>query len=69
MTMSLGAGALVRPLALADPGNIRTPAIIMLASLGVVIAIIALPTRALERAAGVAALCAYVGFLALVGFG
>ncbi len=68
MTMSLGAGALVTPLAVVDASTLRTPAIIMLATLGTVIAIIALPTRRLERTAGVASLCAYAAFIAYVAF-
>ena len=66
MTMSLGAGALIRPLVISDASTLQAPAVIMLAALGAVIAIIALPTRLLERAAGVTALGAYVAFVAFV---
>lgn len=66
MTMSLGAGALVRPHVISDATTLHVPAMIMLASLAVVIAIIAFPTRLLERAAGITALGAYVAFVAFV---
>lgn len=66
MTMSLGAGAVIRPLVIADAATLRAPALIMLLALGVVLAVIAFPTRLLERTAGVVALGAYIAFVGFV---
>lgn len=66
MTMSLGAGAVIHPLVISDGATLRAPAVIMLGALAVVLAVIAFPTRILERAAGIAALGAYTAFVAFV---
>ncbi len=65
MTMSLGAGALVKPLRLGDAANLRAPAVIMLAALAAVIAL-AIPTRRIGRPIGVALLCGYPLFVLFV---
>lgn len=65
MTMSIGAGALVRPLRLSDAGNLRAPAVIMLAVLAGII-VLAMPTRRLGRPVGVALLCGYPLFVLFV---
>lgn len=64
VTMTLGAGALARPLDVADAVQLRAPWIAMIASLAAVVAL-AWRRRRLERAAGVALLAAYP--LVLVG--
>ncbi len=58
VTMSLGAGALVRPLVIEDGQLLHTPMLLMLAALAVVIAL-AGPRQRLTRPAGVGLLCAY----------
>jgi len=58
MTMSLGAGALIRPLALQDAALLHGPLILMLAVFAAVL-VLALPTRRLGLPAGVGLLCAY----------
>jgi cation:H+ antiporter len=58
MTMSLGAGALVRPLSVMDATQLHWPAVTMLLLFGGLIAI-AIPSGQIGRAAGIAALCAY----------
>jgi cation:H+ antiporter len=58
VTMSLGAGALVRPLHITDPVQLHGPWIAMLASLTAVL-LIAAPTRRLPRQAGWLLLAAY----------
>lgn len=65
MTMSLGAGALVRPMVLEDASSLRVPAVLMLVLFAGVIAL-ALPTRRLERFVGVALLCGYPLFVVAV---
>jgi cation:H+ antiporter len=65
MTMSLGAGALVRPMVLADASSLRLPAAVMIVLFAGVIAL-ALPTRRLERPAGIALICAYPLFVVAV---
>ncbi len=63
VTMTLGAGALARPLAVADPGLLRGPWLAMLASLGLVVALAARRGR-IGRAGGVVLLAAYPLFVA-----
>lgn len=63
VTMTLGAGALARPLAVADPGLLRGPWLAMLASLGLVVAL-AGRRRRIGRAGGVVLLAAYPLFVA-----
>lgn len=57
-TMTLGAGALARPLAVADAGQLHLPMLVMLASLALVI-LLALPSGQLRRRAGALLLAAY----------
>lgn len=66
-TMSLGAAALARPLAVADPGLLRGPLVVMLAALVAVIAL-GVPRGRLSRASAVALLAAYPVFVAYVAF-
>lgn len=65
MTMSLGAGALIKPLEVGDAASLHAPSIVMIALFAGVIAL-ALPTRSLNRATGVALLCAYPVFVVAV---
>lgn len=65
VTMTLGAGALARPLVLTDAASLHVPWISMLASLALVLAL-ALPRRRLGRGAGIALLVAYPLFVAWV---
>lgn len=58
MTMSLGAGALVRHLIIRDATLLHGPLILMLAVFAGVL-LLAFPTRQLGRGAGVGLLCAY----------
>jgi cation:H+ antiporter len=58
VTMSLGVGALVRPLVIQDATLLHGPLIIMLLAL-VAVVLLAVPTQRLSRQAGVALLCAY----------
>lgn len=64
-TMTLGAGALARPLQITDAASLHGPWLAMLASLALVL-ILALPARRLDRRAGVVLLAAYPLFVALV---
>lgn len=64
-TMSLGAGALVRPIQVSDATSLHAPALIMIGLFVGVIAL-AIPTRRLERLAGVALLAGYPAFVLLV---
>jgi cation:H+ antiporter len=66
-TMSLGAAALARPLAIADSRLLRGPLVAMLAALAAVIAL-GVPRGRLSRAGGVALLAAYPAFVAYVVF-
>jgi cation:H+ antiporter len=66
-TMSLGAAALARPLAIADASLLRGPLVVMLAALVAVIAL-GVPRGRLSRAAGLALLAAYPVFVAYVAF-
>lgn len=65
VTMSLGAGALVRPIQVSDATSLHAPALIMIGLFVGVIAL-AVPTRRLERLAGVALLAGYPAFVLLV---
>jgi cation:H+ antiporter len=62
MTMSLGAGALARPLAIVDAASLHRPLLVMMGCL-IVVLLLAAPRRQLGRAAGVALLAAYPVFL------
>jgi cation:H+ antiporter len=64
-TMTLGAGALARPLQITDAAALHGPWLAMLASLALVL-ILALPARRLDRRSGVVLLAAYPLFVALV---
>jgi cation:H+ antiporter len=64
-TMTLGAAALVRPLAVVDAGRLRVPAVLMLAALVLVVAL-ALRRRALTRPDGVVLLALYPAFVLYV---
>lgn len=64
-TMTLGAGALARPLQITDAAALHGPWLAMLASLALVL-VLALPARQLDRPAGTALLVAYPFFVALV---
>jgi cation:H+ antiporter len=65
VTMTLGAGALARPLRVVDAGQLRLPWVLMLASLAVVL-VLAAPRRQLGRPAGIACLALYAGFVVTV---
>jgi cation:H+ antiporter len=64
-TMTLGAGALARPLRIADPDLLRGPWALMLAALAVVLVLAWRPQR-LDRRAGIACLALYPVFVAAV---
>jgi cation:H+ antiporter len=64
-TMSLGAAALARPLAISDASLLRGPLVVMLAALAAVIAL-GVPRGRLSRAGGVALLALYPLFVAYV---
>ena len=68
MTMTLGAGALVRPLAIGNAALLRGPLLMMLAALALPI-LLALPSGSLRRPSGVVLLITYAGYvvLALIG--
>jgi cation:H+ antiporter len=68
MTMTLGTGALVHPLAIGDASLLRAPLLVMLGALALPI-LLALPSGYLSRRSGVILLVAYVGFGALVLLG
>ena len=63
--MTLGAGALARPLVIADAAALHLPWLAMLASLGLVI-LLAAPAGRLGRRAGIVLLAAYPLFLLAV---
>lgn len=65
VTMTLGAGALARPLRITDAAALHGPWLAMLAGLGLVL-VLALPRRRLGRPAGVVLLAAYPLFVAAV---
>lgn len=58
-TMTLGVGALVRPLVIADAGFLHVPWLLMVASLALVIGLAAVRNGRLDRAAGIVLLVAY----------
>jgi cation:H+ antiporter len=68
MTMTLGAGAVVRPLAIGNAALLHGPLLIMLAALALPI-LLALPSGALRWPAGVVLLLGYVGHVVLVRVG
>jgi cation:H+ antiporter len=65
VTMTLGAGALARPLAIADAGQLRVPWVAMVTALVVVI-VLAWRPRALHRVSGVVLLALYPVFVVAV---
>lgn len=65
ITMSLGAGALVKPIAVSDATSLHVPALLMIGLFAGVIAL-ASPTKRLERWMGVGLLMGYPVFVALV---
>ena len=69
VTMTLGAGALARPLAITDAASLHVPWLAMLASLGLVL-VLAFPSKELRRRSGVVLLAVYplfVGWVVLSG--
>lgn len=64
VTMTLGAGALARPLAILDARALRLPWLMMLGALALAL-VLALPRRELRRGAGILLLLAYPAFLVL----
>ena len=67
VTMTLGAGALARPLVIADATALHVPWVAMLTSLALVLAL-AFPRRELRRAAGLVLLASYPVFVSWVVF-
>ncbi len=65
VTMTLGAGALARPLHVIDAGQLRLPWLLMLGALALVL-VLAWPRRRLNRPAGFACLALYPVFVMLV---
>ena len=65
VTMTLGAGALARPLVLADTAVLHVPVLLMLGSLGLVV-LLATPRQRLAGAEGATLLMAYPVFIAWV---
>lgn len=65
VTMTLGAGALARPLRIADAATLHGPWVAMLAALALALAL-AFPRRQLRRGAGIVLLAAYPLFVASV---
>lgn len=65
VTMTLGAGALARPILIIDASSLHVPWLAMLASLGLVVALAA-PTASLNRVAGIVLLAAYPLFVIAV---
>lgn len=63
VTMTLGAGALARPLHVEDPHRLRGPWLAMLASLAIVV-VLAWRAQFLARRAGVVLLASYLVFVA-----
>lgn len=66
VTMTLGAGALARPLRIADPRVLRGPWLAMLAALAVVLVLAAVRRGRLDRVAGMVLLALYPLFALLV---
>ncbi len=67
VTMTLGAGALARPLAIVDAASLRLPWLAMLGALCLVV-LLAAPNGQLGRAAGIVLLAAYSIFVLAVLF-
>lgn len=67
VTMTLGAGALARPLVIVDAANLHAPWLAMLAALCLVV-LLAAPRAQLGRAAGIVLLAAYPLFILAVLF-
>lgn len=67
VTMTLGAGALARPLVIIDAASLHVPWILMLASLALAL-VLAVPHKELRRGAGLSLLAAYPLFVAWVVF-
>jgi cation:H+ antiporter len=65
VTMTLGAGALARPLRVVDADQLRLPWVLMVAALAVVL-VLAAPRARLDRPAGIACLALYAGFVVMV---
>lgn len=65
VTMTLGAGALARPLAVVDAANLHVPWLAMLAALSLVV-LLAVPKARLGRVAGIVLLTAYLLFVLAV---
>ena len=65
VTMTLGAGALARPLRVVDASQLRLPWLLMVASLAVVL-VLAGPTGQLGRRAGLTCLVLYAAFVVTV---
>jgi cation:H+ antiporter len=65
MTMTLGAGALVRPLAIGNAALLHGPLLVMLAALAMPI-LLALPSGSLGRLSGLGLLLAYTGYVGIV---
>lgn len=65
VTMTLGAGAIARPLVITDAASLHLPWLVMLASLALVLAL-ALPNKELRRGAGITLLVAYPVFVTCV---
>jgi len=62
VTMTLGAGALARPLRVLDATQLRRPSLFMIGALALVLAL-ALPTGRLSRRAGIVCLVSYAVFV------
>lgn len=67
VTMTLGAGALARPLVITDASSLHVPWMAMLSSLALVL-VLAFPRKELRRGAGIALLATYPMFVAWVVF-
>jgi cation:H+ antiporter len=65
MTMTLGAGALVRPLTIGNAALLHSPLLIMLGALAMPI-LLALPSGSLGRLSGSGLLLAYIGYVVIV---
>lgn len=68
MTMTLGAGALVRPLVIGNAALLHGPLLMMLAALALPV-LLAMPSGSLRRRSGVLLLLGYVGFVVIVSAG
>jgi cation:H+ antiporter len=65
VTMTLGAGALARPLVITDAASLHVPWLAMLACLALVL-VLAFPNKELRRGAGIALLVVYPAFVTWV---